>query len=113
VWLYAAHQPRLRAGVAWYGRLAGAGSPLHPRSPLDVAPELKAPVLGLYGGQDQGIPLPDVDALRARLQPASTVVVYDDAPHAFYADYRPSYRAQAAEDGWARLRAWFERHDAG
>jgi len=112
VWLYAAHQPQLKAGVAWYGRLASAGSPLHPRSPIDVAGSLKAPVLGLYGGADQGIPLSDVDALRARLQPPSTVRVYDDAPHAFYADYRPSYRAQAAQDGWARLLDWIERHGA-
>jgi carboxymethylenebutenolidase len=113
VWLYAAHQPRLRAGVAWYGRLAGPASALHPRSPLEVAGELQAPVLGLYGGQDQGIPLSDVAALRAQLKSPSTVHVYDDAPHAFYADYRPSYRAEAARDGWARLIAWFERHGAG
>ena len=116
VWLYAAHQPQLKAGVAWYGRLAGAPTPLHPRSPIDVAGALKAPVLGLYGGQDTGIPLSDVEALRAQLQRAdspSRVHVYDDAPHAFYADYRPSYRAQAAQDGWARLRAWFAEHGVG
>jgi carboxymethylenebutenolidase len=112
VWLYAAHQPQLKAGVAWYGKLAHPASPLQPRSPIDVAGALKAPVLGLYGGEDQGIPLSDVKALQARLHPPSGVRVYGDAPHAFYADYRPSYRQQAAQDGWARLLDWFERHGA-
>ncbi|QFY42749.1 dienelactone hydrolase family protein [Candidatus Methylospira mobilis] len=112
-WLYAAHQPRLKAGVAWYGRLVGEHTALTPRYPIDVAGELKAPVLGLYGGQDQGIPLDTVKQLRAALKTAgsaSEIQVYPDAPHAFYADYRPSYHKASAEDGWQRLQAWFKAH---
>lgn len=112
-WLYAAHQPRLKAGVAWYGRLTGPQTSLQPRHPLDVARELKAPVLGLYGGQDPSIPLEQVEQLRTGLREAggaSQVVVYPDAPHAFYADYRASYRREAAEDGWQRMQAWFQQH---
>ena len=112
-WLYAAHQPRLKAAVAWYGRVAGPAGELTPRQPLDVAAELQAPVLGLYGGQDQGIPLETLDALRAAIQAAggkSEIHVYPDAPHAFFADYRPSYRKAEAEDGWRRLQAWFHAH---
>ena len=104
-WLYAAHNPAVRAGVAWYGRLSGAASELTPRHPLDVAGALRAPVLGLYGGQDQGIPLADVEKMQAALAAAgggSTIHVYPDAPHAFHADYRPSYRKAEAEDGWKR-----------
>ncbi|MBI2962295.1 MAG: dienelactone hydrolase family protein [Deltaproteobacteria bacterium] len=113
VWLYAAHSARLRAGVAWYGRLAGATSDRQPRYPIDVAGELRAPVLGLYGGADPGIPLADVEKMRVALQAAgkpSEIVVYADAPHGFHADYRPSYRAEAAQDGWRRLQAWFRAH---
>jgi carboxymethylenebutenolidase len=113
VWLYAAHQPKLKAGVAWYGRVATEPTELQPRSAIDVASSLHGPVLGLYGGQDQGIPLSTVDQLRARLREAgspSSIHVYDDAPHAFYADYRPSYRKEPAEDGWKRLQAWFKQH---
>lgn len=112
-WLYAAHQPRLKAGVAWYGRLAGDRNALTPKYPTDLAGELRAPVLGLYGGQDQGIPLDTVEQMRAALKAAggpSEIQVYPDAPHAFYADYRPSYRKDAAEDGWRRLREWFKAH---
>lgn len=112
-WLYTAHQPKIRAGVAWYGKLAGETNPLMPAFPVHVASRLQAPVLGLYGGQDQGIPLADVEKMRAALQDAksvSTIHVYPDAPHAFYADYRPSYRKDAAEDGWRRLQAWFRQH---
>lgn len=112
-WLYAAHQSRVKAGVAWYGKLAGEASILTPAFPLDVAGVLKAPVLGLYGGQDQGIPLDDVEKMRAALAgtgSASTIQVYPDAPHAFYADYRPSYRRAAAEDGWQRMLAWFRQN---
>ncbi|HEX8962598.1 MAG TPA: dienelactone hydrolase family protein [Rhodocyclaceae bacterium] len=111
VWLYAAHQPLLKAAVAWYGQLDGAPNANMPRWPLDVAGELKAPVLGLYGGKDQGIPLSDVDAMRAELAKAgskSEIHVYPDAGHAFHADYRPSYRKDAAEDGWRRMLAWFK-----
>jgi carboxymethylenebutenolidase len=116
-WLYAAHNPRVKAGVAWYGRLVGAASDMTPKHPLDVAGELKAPVLGLYGGLDQGIPLDTVDKMRAALAAASSqasqasnIHVYDNAPHAFNADYRPSYRKQEAEDGWQRMQSWFRQN---
>jgi carboxymethylenebutenolidase len=113
VWLYASHSSKLRAGVAWYGRLSGQPTELQPKHPLDVAAELRAPVLGLYGGADQGIPLDDVEKMRAALKAAgkpSEIVVYPDAPHGFHADYRPSYRADAAKDGWKRLEEWFKKH---
>ncbi len=112
-WLYAAHNPGLKAGVAWYGKLRSATSALTPRHPIDLAGALHAPVLGLYGGQDQGIPLDDVEAMRKALKAAgdkSEIVVYPDAPHAFHADYRPSYRKEAAEDGWRRLQQWLHEH---
>lgn len=112
-WLYSAHNPKVKAGVAWYGKLDGAPSALTPRHPLDIAGSLRTPVLGLYGGQDQGIPLHDVEAMQAELKKAggkSEIIVYPDAPHAFHADYRPSYRKEAAEDGWKRLQAWFRAH---
>jgi carboxymethylenebutenolidase len=112
-WLYAAHQPKLKAGVAWYGRLVGDATPLQPRHPLQVLPELKAKVLGLYGGQDQGIPLASVDLVRdelRRLGSESDIHVYPDAPHAFYADYRPSFRRAEADDAWLRLQRWFHQH---
>jgi carboxymethylenebutenolidase len=112
VWLYAAHAARLKAGVAWYGRLASPSDALRPKQPIDLAGELKAPVLGLYGGADTGIPLADVEAMRRALTAAkseSEIVVYDGAPHGFFADYRPSYRAADAADGWRRMLAWFER----
>jgi carboxymethylenebutenolidase len=113
-WLYAAHNPGLKAGVAWYGRLVGPATPLQPRHPADVAGTLQAPVLGLYGGQDTGILLDTVDTMKARLAAGSAAarkssfVVYPDAPHAFHADYRPSYRKDAAQDGWQRCVAWFK-----
>ncbi len=113
VWLYAAHQPLLKAGVAWYGQIDGAPNANMPRYPLDIAAELKAPVLGFYGDKDQGIPLADVDAMRAAIQKAggkSELRVYPDAPHAFHADYRPSYRKDAADDGWKRMREWLVAH---
>ena len=115
-WLYAAHQPRLKAGVAWYGRLVGNTTPQTPAHPVAVANKLKAPVLGLYGGADTGIPLDTVDKMKAELATgpaaakASEFVVYPDAPHAFHADYRSSYRKPAADDGWQRMLAWFKRH---
>ena len=112
-WLYAAHNPAVKAGVAWYGRLVGAPSALTPAHPVDLAGKLHARVLGLYGGQDTGIPLDTVEKMKAALaagSPAakkSEFVVYPDAPHAFHADYRPSYRKDAADDGWKRCLAWF------
>lgn len=108
VWMYAAREARLKAGVAWYGRLRGrSGGPDRPW-PLDVAADLKAPVLGLYGGRDRGIPLEDVASMRSALTGGpSEIVVYDDAQHGFHADYRPSYDPAAATDGWSRMGAWF------
>ncbi|MEO6025394.1 MAG: dienelactone hydrolase family protein [Candidatus Binatia bacterium] len=109
-WLYAAHSPKVKAGVAWYGRLDGTRSELQPQYPLDVAAGLKAPVLGLYGGKDDGIPLEQVEKMQASLKSASSksdVVVYRDAGHGFNADYRPSYREADAQDGWKRMLAWF------
>ncbi len=110
-WLYAAHNPAVKAGVAWYGRIDGEVNDRTPKYPLDLAAELKAPVLGLYGGADQGIPMDDVDAMRDALKKAgskSQIHVYDGAPHAFHADYRQTYRKEAADDGWKRLLAWFK-----
>jgi carboxymethylenebutenolidase len=113
VWLYAVHQPALKAAVAWYGQLDGAPNANMPSWPLDVAADLKAPVLGLYGGKDQGIPESDIEAMRAAIAKAggkSQIHVYPEAPHAFHADYRPSYRKDAAEDGWQRMQEWFKAH---
>jgi carboxymethylenebutenolidase len=113
VWLYAAHNPQLKAGVAWYGRLVGQASALTPKQPTDLAGNLKAPVLGLYGGADAGIPLDTVWDMQDKLKAAggkSMIHVYDDAPHAFHADYRPSYRKEVAEDGWKRMREWFGKN---
>ncbi len=108
-WLYAEHNPRLRAGVAWYGRLVGQPGALTPRHPVDLAGSLRVPVLGLYGGADPGIALDTVERMRGVLATGSSgsqIVVYPEAPHAFFADYRPSYRPEAARDGWARALAW-------
>lgn len=113
-WLYAAHNPRLKAGVAWYGRVVGDATPNTPRHPLDVAAQIRQPMLALYGGADAGIPAETVErmlaALKAAGNTASELVLYPDAPHAFHADYRPSYRKDAAEDGWKRALAWFARY---
>jgi len=113
VWLYAAHSPRLRAGIAWYGRLDGARNELQPQYPIDLAAKLKAPVLGLYGAADEGIPVEQVERMRAALAAAgnkSEIVLYPNAPHGFHADYRPSYREELARDGWQRMLEWFARH---
>lgn len=110
-WLYAAHNPALKAGVAWYGRLVGQQSEMTPKHPVDLASSLRAPVLGLYGGADQGIPPDTVEKMRAACAAARKpceIVVYPDTPHAFHADYRPSYRADAAKDGWAKLLAFLK-----
>ncbi|MFM2325436.1 MAG: hypothetical protein RL244_2315 [Pseudomonadota bacterium] len=119
-WLYTAHNPAVKAGVAWYGRLVGEATALAPRHPVDLAGQLHGPVLGLYGGADTGIPIATVDRMKAALQEAgrkgnraaaaSSFVVYPDAPHAFHADYRPSYRETEARDGWKRMLAWFRQH---
>jgi len=115
-WLYAAHNPGVKAGVAWYGRLVGDATPLSPKHPLDLVSGLKGPVLGLYGEQDSGIPLDSIAKMKSALAQgsaaaqASEFVVYADAPHAFHADYRPSFRAEAAADGWSRCLRWFRSH---
>ncbi len=117
-WLYAAHNPGLKAGVAWYGRLVGAASELTPKHPVDLATGLNAPVLGLYGGQDSGIPLDTVDKMKRALAGGSAAakrsefLIYPHAPHAFHADYRPSYRKDAADDGWRRCLAWMKANGA-
>ncbi len=114
VWLYDAHNPAVKAAVAWYGRLVRPKTPLSPTSPIDIVKDLPGPVLGLYGGADTGIPQESVEKMRAALKdgsPAamkSEIKVYPDAPHAFNADYRPSYRKEAAEDGWKLCLAWFK-----
>lgn len=112
-WLYAAHNPNLQAGVAWYGRLVGNTTDLTPKYPVDIAPSLKVPILGLYGGKDTGIPLDTVEQMRDRLKTSSSrseIIVYPEAPHAFFADYRPSYREAEAKEGWQKLQSWFAQH---
>ncbi|MBO0737524.1 MAG: dienelactone hydrolase family protein [Alphaproteobacteria bacterium] len=113
VWLYAAHNPGLKAAVAWYGPIDRPRTELQPKYPIDLAAELKAPVLGLYGGADQSIPVESVERMRAACKQAGKICeikIYPDAPHGFNADYRPSYHADAARDGWARMLAWFKDH---
>ena len=113
VWLYGAHNPNLRAGVAWYGPLRRPNTELTPKSPLDLAAQINVPVLGLYGGADAAIPMSQIDRMRADLKAAgkpSKIVVYPDTPHGFNADYRPSYRPQQARDGWQRMEEWFKAH---
>jgi carboxymethylenebutenolidase len=111
--MYSAHNPAVKAGVAWYGSVARG---FHPgdKTALEVAAKIKAPVLGLYGGDDGGIPNDTVDQMRAALKAAgntaSDIITYPGTPHAFHADYRPSYRKAEAEDGWKRCRAWFDNY---
>lgn len=115
-WLYADHNPKVRAAVAWYGKLAQDKTPLQPQHPIDIASKLRVPVLGLYGGKDAGIPLDDVGRMRdalAKGRSGSEIVVYPDAGHAFHADYRPSYREADARDGWKRCIAWMRQHGVG
>ena len=112
-WLYYAHNPQVKAGVAWYGRLVGNATELQPKHTVDIAAELKVPVLVLYGGQDTGIPVDTVEQIREQLKSSSSkseIIVYPDAPHAFFADYRPSYREKEAKDGWQRLQKWFKQY---
>jgi carboxymethylenebutenolidase len=112
-WLYAAHNPALKAAVAWYGRLEGVANERTPKHPIDVVADLKAPVLGLYGGVDEGIPLESVDKMEAALQSSgktAKIEMYDNAPHAFHADYRPSYRKEEAVDAWQKMHAWFKKY---
>jgi carboxymethylenebutenolidase len=111
-WLYAAHNPKLKAGVACYGRLVGTANPLQNHNPIDVVSNLKAPVLGLYGALDKGITQPDVERMKVALTAAnsrSQITVFAGADHGFMADYRPSYSQTAAEEGWKQGLAWFKR----
>ncbi|ALL68596.1 Dienelactone hydrolase family [Paraburkholderia caribensis MBA4] len=118
-WLYAEHNPRLKAGVAWYGRVVGNQTPMNPANPIDRVSDLQVPVLGLYGRQDQSIPQESLDKMKQAIAQGpqagrgSEFVVYDDAGHAFFADYRPSYKQADAEDGWRRTLAWFKAHGVG
>lgn len=115
-WLYAAHNPDLRAAAAWYGPIDRPRTALQPKYPIDLAADLKCPVLGLYGGADQSIPPASVEKMEAACKAAGKTCefkIYPDAPHGFNADYRPSYRADAAKDGWAKTLAWFKEHGVG
>jgi carboxymethylenebutenolidase len=112
-WLYSAHSKQLKAGVAWYGRLVGEPTQNNPKHPVNIAADLNAPVLGLYGGKDQGIPLETVEQMRTALKAAKVeaeIIVYPDAPHAFFADYRPSFVATDAQDAWQKALAWFKKN---
>lgn len=112
-WLYSAHNPKVKAGVAWYGRLTSEVTPLTPKHPLDIAERLKVPVLGLYGAKDAGIPMDSVNRMKEALakgKSKSEIVVYADSGHAFHADYRPSYVEADAKDGWKRCLDWFRQH---
>jgi carboxymethylenebutenolidase len=112
--LFAAQSPDVKAAVAWYGEIKPAKTPgIRTAGPLDVAGRIKAPVLGLYGEADQGIPVADAREMEAALRSAGRTaefVLYPDAPHAFHADYRPSYRENPAKDAWARCLAWFDKY---
>ncbi len=113
VWEYAAHSGTLKAGVAFYGPLVDAANPVWPKSPTQLAPDMKAPVLGLYGEADTGIPVTAVEAMKAALQASHKTAefkIYPGAPHGFHADYRPSYRKEAAEDAWNQMTAWFRKY---
>jgi carboxymethylenebutenolidase len=115
VWEYSAHSKDLKAGVAFYGTVVDppAQKAIWPKSPTELAPEMKAPVLGLYGEADQGIPVAQVEALKAALQAANKTAefkIYPGAPHGFHADYRPSYRKDAADDAWNQMIAWFKKY---
>ncbi len=113
VWEYAAHNSALKAGVAFYGPPVDSPNPLWPKSPIQLAPDMKAPVLGLYGEADQGIPVAQVEELKAALARAHKTAdfkIYPGAPHGFHADYRPSYRKEAAEDAWAQMQAWLKKY---
>jgi carboxymethylenebutenolidase len=115
VWLYAAHNPALKAAVAWYGPLNRPTNELQVVNPPSLVKDLKAPVLGLYGGADQGIPLADIEGMRDAVKSAPKpceIVIYPDTPHGFNADYRPSYRPEQAKDGWKRLQEWFKKNGA-
>jgi carboxymethylenebutenolidase len=113
VWEYAAHSGALKAGAAFYGSLIDPPNPIWPKSPTQLAPEMKAPVLGLYGEADTGIPVATVEAFKAALaenKKTAEFKIYPAAPHGFHADYRPSYRKDAAEDAWSQMQTWFRKY---
>jgi carboxymethylenebutenolidase len=113
VWEYAAHSPELKAGVAFYGAPLDPPNPVWPKSPMQLASDMKAPVLGLYGAEDTGIPVASVEAFKKALQDDKKTAefkIYPGAPHGFHADYRPSYRKEAAEDGWNQMQTWFKKY---
>ena len=112
-WLFAEHNPKGKAAVAWYGPLTNAPNPLQPKRAIDDVSDLKGPILGLYGAADQGIPVESVNAIKTAADAVGKtveVVIYPDTPHAFNVDYRLSYRPGPAADGWARLQAWFKKY---
>jgi carboxymethylenebutenolidase len=113
-WLYTAHNPNIKAGVAWYGGLVGKGDDPRPLQPAKLADKIKGRVLGLYAGLDKGIPAADVETMRAALKAAgdtkADIIVYPEAEHGFLADYRPSYNEAAAKDAWAKALDWFKAH---
>lgn len=114
VWLYTAHNPQVKAGASWYGMISRGFTP-NAKTALSTAPEEKVPVIGFYGGKDQGIPQTDVEGMKAALakgKSGSQIHVYPDAGHGFNADYRPSYNARDAKDAWAKMLAWFKAHGA-
>ena len=115
-WLYAEHNPALKAAIAWYGPVGGPTSPIQPRTAADSADALKCPLLGLYGEKDQSIPVADVQAAAAKARAAGKsveIVTFPNSGHAFNADYRPSYVKADAEDGWARMLAFLRAHGVG
>jgi carboxymethylenebutenolidase len=115
VWLYAAHNPKVKAGVSWYGPVVGQPSDMQPKNPIDIAPTLQVPILGLYAGKDGMIQLDTVERMRDALRKArnpSEIIVYPEAQHGFLADYRPGYRKDDAQDGWKRLQEWFKKYGA-
>ena len=114
-WMYSAHNPNLKAGVAWYGRLVGPVEELHPKHPTDIVAEIKAPVLGLYGAADQSIPVDTVEKMRGLLKQhkKGDIILYPDTPHGFLADYRPTFTKERAEEGWKRMLEWFKSHGVG
>lgn len=117
VWLYSAHNPKVDAGAAWYGRLVPGAqkNPIQPTMPIDIAKDLKVPVIGFYGGTDQGIPVASIEQMRAELKKGkskSEINVYDKAGHGFHADYRPGFNKEASEDAWQKLQAWFKKNGA-
>jgi carboxymethylenebutenolidase len=112
-WLYSIHNPAVKAAVAWYGPLAGNTDGLHPKTVLEQVADVKVPVLGLYGAADAGIPLADIEKMQGELKKLNKpceIVIYPDTPHGFNADYRATYRPEAAKDGWMRLQKWFKDH---